>query len=62
MLTESELAQRDAQRDLGAELLESVRAMKAGQATRKTEVEPTLAATARAKVGVSRLTLPSCCM
>jgi len=54
MLTENELAQRDAQRDLGAELLESVRAMKAGQATRKTEVEPTLAATARAKVGVSQ--------
>lgn len=54
MLTEKELAQRDAQRDLGAELLESVRAMKAGQATRKTQVEPTLASMARAKVGVSQ--------
>ncbi|SAK91060.1 XRE family transcriptional regulator [Caballeronia catudaia] len=37
-----------------ADLLESVRDMKKGRAARTTHVEPTVAALARAKVGVSQ--------
>ena len=37
-----------------ADLLESVRDMKKGRAARTTRVEPTVAALARAKVGVSQ--------
>lgn len=37
-----------------ADLLESVRDMKKGRAARMTQVEPTVAALARAKVGVSQ--------
>ncbi|WP_170152111.1 hypothetical protein [Vogesella indigofera] len=44
-----DLAARDAKRDLGAELLASVKAMKANEAARVTEVAPTLAAEARTK-------------
>ncbi|WP_227104181.1 helix-turn-helix domain-containing protein [Chromobacterium rhizoryzae] len=54
MPTEKELAARDALRDLGAELLESVRQMKADQATRRTQVTPTLAAQARSQMGMSQ--------
>lgn len=54
MLTDKELAQRDTKLDLGSKLLESVRAMKADKATRKTDVEPTLASQARAKIGISQ--------
>ncbi len=39
-LTEAELIARDAQRDLGAELLEAIRSVKAGQWARKTTFEP----------------------
>ncbi|OQS28261.1 helix-turn-helix domain-containing protein [Chromobacterium haemolyticum] len=54
MPTDKELAARDAQRDLGAELLESVRQMKAGQAARCTQITPTLAAQARSQMGMSQ--------
>lgn len=54
MPTEKQLAQRDAGRDIGAELLEAVAAMKAGTAARKTIVEASLAAQARARVGMSQ--------
>ncbi|NHR06801.1 helix-turn-helix domain-containing protein [Chromobacterium haemolyticum] len=54
MPTDKELAARDAQRDLGAELLESVRQMKADQAARRTQVTPTLAAQARLQMGMSQ--------
>ena len=37
-----------------ADLLKSVRDMKAGRAARSTQVEPTVAALARAKVGLSQ--------
>ena len=53
MSNDKELAARDAQRDLGAELLESVRQMKADQAAR-TQVTPTLAAQARSQMGMSQ--------
>lgn len=54
MPTEKELTAWDAQRDLGAELLESVRQMKADQAARRTQVMPTLAAQARSQMGMSQ--------
>ncbi|AUH50474.1 transcriptional regulator [Chromobacterium sp. ATCC 53434] len=54
MLTEKQIAERDAQRNLGEELLESVLAMKSGHAARVTKVTPTLAARARAQAGVSQ--------
>lgn len=54
MRNDKDLAARDAQRDLGAELLASVKAMKANEAARVTKVTPTLAAEARAKVGLSQ--------
>jgi putative transcriptional regulator len=40
MMTEAQLKARDAKRDIGAELLQSVREMKAGQWARKTTFEP----------------------
>ena len=40
--------------DLGAELLQSVREMKAGQAARVTEVEPNEVAQARRNTGLSQ--------
>ncbi len=60
MLTESELVQRDAARDLGEELLESVRAMKAGQAAHKTEVAVPLAVVDAARVSVEVDQLDKC--
>jgi putative transcriptional regulator len=52
--TERELRARDAKRDIGAELLESVRQMKAGKVKRVTQVELTPAAAARLKTGLSQ--------
>lgn len=40
MMTDAQLKARDAKRDIGAELLESVRQIKAGQASRITTFEP----------------------
>ena len=40
MMTDEQLKARDAGRDIGAELLQSVREMKAGQWARKTTFEP----------------------
>ena len=40
MMSDAQLKARDAGRDIGAELLQSVREMKAGQWTRKTTFEP----------------------
>lgn len=40
MMSDVQLKARDAGRDIGAELLQSVREMKAGQWTRKTTFEP----------------------
>ncbi|MEQ6292212.1 hypothetical protein ACFPAG_16520 [Vogesella sp. GCM10023246] len=61
MRNDKDLAARDAQRDLGAELLASVKAMKANEAARVTKVTPTLAAEARAKVGLSQKPSQPCC-
>jgi len=49
MQNDKDLATRDTQRNLGAELLASVKAMKANEAARVTKVTPTLAAEARAR-------------
>ncbi|WP_434634412.1 hypothetical protein [Chromobacterium sp. CV08] len=54
MLTEKPIAERDARRNPGEELLESVLAMKSGNAARVTKVTPALAAQADAQVGVSQ--------
>ena len=54
-MTEKELRKRDAQRDLGAELLESVRQMKAGRAGRIHQVEVSPAVSARIKSGLSQI-------
>ena len=40
MMTDAQLKARDAKRNIGAELLESVRQLKAGQAGRRTTFEP----------------------
>ena len=40
MMTDAQLKARDAGRDIGVELLQSVREMTAGQWTRKTTFEP----------------------
>jgi putative transcriptional regulator len=40
MMTDAQLKARDAGRDIGAELLQSVRELKAGQVGRKTTFEP----------------------
>ncbi|MEJ0003480.1 MAG: helix-turn-helix domain-containing protein [Pararobbsia sp.] len=52
--THKELHDRDSKRDIGAELLEAVRQMKAGKAARVTVVEVSTAAEARHKVGLSQ--------
>lgn len=52
--TDKELEERDAQRDIGAELLESVREMMTDNRAREHSVEMTDAATAREKVGLSQ--------
>lgn len=53
-MNEKEVQARDAKRDIGAELLASVKAMKAGRATRVTKVEVSPVAAARAKVGMTQ--------
>ncbi|MCG9065051.1 helix-turn-helix domain-containing protein [Laribacter hongkongensis] len=53
-MTEQELMERDAGRDLGAELLEAVREMKAGRAARTTAVVVNPIAEARNKAGCSQ--------
>ncbi|RFO97898.1 transcriptional regulator [Rhodoferax lacus] len=40
MMTDAQLKARDAKRDIGAELLESVRQLKAGETVRSTTFEP----------------------
>lgn len=52
--SEKELAIRDAQRDLGAELLESVRAVKAGKVGKVNLVPVSMAAEARQRLGLSQ--------
>ena len=53
-MTEKELKKRDAERDLGAELLESVIQMKAGRASRIHKVEVSPVVSARLKSGLSQ--------
>ena len=53
-MTEEELKKRDSQRDLGAELLESVRQMKAGRAGQVHQIEVSAAVSARIKSGLSQ--------
>ncbi len=51
-MTENELQKRDAARDLGAELLESVREMKAGRAAKIHKVDIAPVVSARMKSGL----------
>ena len=53
-LTEKQLAKRDAKRDLGAELLQSVREMKAGKGKVVARVEVPAVTHARMKSGLSQ--------
>lgn len=53
-MTENELQKRDAARDLGAELLESVREMKAGRAAKIHNVAIAPVVSARMKSGLSQ--------
>ena len=53
-MTESELQKRDAARDLGAELLESVREMKAGRAAKIHNIAIAPVVSARKKSGLSQ--------
>ena len=53
-LTERALQVRDAKRDLGAELLASVREMKAGKAGRVHRVQVSAITAARSRSGLSR--------
>ncbi len=53
-MTEKELKKRDAKRDLGAELLESVTQMKSGRASRTHKVELLPVVSARIKSGLSQ--------
>ena len=53
-MTDKELLERDAKRDIGAELLQSVREMKAGNRGRVHQVEVSPVAEARHKVGLSQ--------
>lgn len=52
--TEKEILERDAQRDIGAELLQSVREMKARKAGRVHHVDAPAIAAIRVKVGLSQ--------
>jgi putative transcriptional regulator len=54
MMTEKELIERDSKRDLGAELLESVRQMKAGQKGAVHQVAVSKVVEARQRVGFSQ--------
>ena len=53
-MTEKELQKRDAKRDLGAELLKSVRQMKAGRAGKIHKVAVSPVVSARMKSGLSQ--------
>lgn len=53
-MTEKELKKRDEERDLGAELLESVKQMKAGRAGRIHKIEVSRVVSARIKSGLSQ--------
>lgn len=54
MMTEKELIERDKQRDLGAELLESIQQMKAGQKAAVHQVQVSEVSAARHKIGLSQ--------
>ena len=53
-MTEKELLERDAKRDIGAELLQSIREMKAGKRGRVHHIEISSVTEARHKVGLSQ--------
>jgi putative transcriptional regulator len=53
-MTEKEILERDANRDIGAELLQSVREMKAGNRGRVHQIEVSPVMEARHKVGLSQ--------
>ena len=53
-MTEKEVLERDGKRDIGAELLQSVREMKAGERGRVHRVEISPVVEARHKVGLSQ--------
>lgn len=53
-MTEKELLERDAKRDIGAELLQSVREMKAGKRNRVHQIKISSVIEARQKVGLSQ--------
>ena len=52
--TEKQLMERDAKRDIGAELLQSMRDVKAGKIGNVTVVKVTAAAEARQRLGMSQ--------
>ncbi|MEZ5536142.1 MAG: helix-turn-helix domain-containing protein [Thiolinea sp.] len=54
MMNEKELIERDQKRDLGAELLESVRQMTAGQRAAEHQVQVSAVSEARHKIGLSQ--------
>ncbi|MFO1352925.1 MAG: helix-turn-helix domain-containing protein [Gammaproteobacteria bacterium] len=54
LMTEKEVLERDAKRDIGAELLQSVREMKAGERGRVHQIEVFSVMEARHKVGLSQ--------
>jgi len=53
-MNEKELQARDAKRDIGAELLEAVRSVKAGQLGKVNVVPVSIAAEARQRSGLSQ--------
>jgi putative transcriptional regulator len=53
-MNEKELQARDAKRDIGAELLEAVRSVKAGQFGKVNVVPVSIAAEARQRLGLSQ--------
>jgi putative transcriptional regulator len=53
-MTEKQLRERDAKRDLGAELLQSIREMKAGKGKVVAKIEVPPVVTARMKSGLSQ--------
>jgi putative transcriptional regulator len=53
-MNDKELAARDAKRDLGAELLDAVRQVKAGRIGRVNIVESSIALEARQRLGLSQ--------
>jgi len=53
-MSHEELIERDKTRDIGEELLQSVRQMCNSQAARVTEVAPSAVSTARQKVGLTQ--------